>query len=481
MNSTGLSFTASLVVAACGASRGIGKNGKLPWGKLPSDLAHFKKLTMGKAVVMGRKTYESLPPKFQPLPQRLNVVISKQGRSTLNLPDSVLLASSLSAAEQLLRAANISSAVVVGGAAVYKEALSNPTWSNRVHYTHIQEEFDSDTYFPVDLDQSADFKLETKSEKIEESNATYEFREYRRRGHRKSSPSKTNHEELQYIDLARRILNKGVSKPDRTGVGTRNIFGVQMRFSLRNGKFPLLTTKKVFFRGVVEELLWFIRGSTNGNELAAKNIHIWDGNGSREFLDKRGLKDREVGDLGPVYGFQWRHFGAQYRTMHHDYSGQGYDQLEDVIRKIKYNPEDRRIIMSAWNPCALKDMALPPCHMFCQFFVADGELSCQMYQRSCDIGLGVPFNIASYALLTCIFAHHCDLKPGEFVHTLGDAHIYNNHVEAIQQQLERSPFPFPTLTIKKRSDRKAIEDYIYEDFKLENYQHHGAVKMKMAV
>jgi len=214
-------------------------------------------------------------------------------------------------------------------------------------------------------------------------------------------PGQFLHEEYQYLKLVDEIMEKGVRMDDRTGVGTLSVFGTMMRFDLRTS-FPLLTTKRVFWRGVVEELLWFVKGDTNGKHLSEKGIKIWEGNGSREFLDKRGLSHREEGDLGPVYGFQWRHFGAKYVDMHTDYSGQGVDQLAECIKKIKEDPADRRIIMSAWNPADLNLMALPPCHMFCQFYVANGELSCLMYQRSCDMGLGVPFNIASYSLLTCM-------------------------------------------------------------------------------
>jgi thymidylate synthase len=252
-----------------------------------------------------------------------------------------------------------------------------------------------------------------------------------------------------------------------------------MRFSLRDDTMPLLTTKRTFWRGVVEELLWFLRGSTNGNELTAKGIHIWDGNGSREFLDQRGLTHREVGDLGPVYGFQWRHFGARYVDMYTDYTNQGVDQLADCVWKIKNTPDDRRIIMSAWNPVDLDLMALPPCHMFFQFYVANGELSCQMYQRSADMGLGVPFNIASYALLTHIMAHVCGLKPGDFIHTLGDAHVYLNHVEALQEQMKRAPREFPKLKINV--ERENIDDFALEDFELCGYRPHGPIHMKMAV
>ena len=238
------------------------------------------------------------------------------------------------------------------------------------------------------------------------------------------------HEELQYLEMIEDIIATGNVKGDRTGTGTISKFGCQMRFDLRRS-FPLLTTKRVFWRGVAEELLWFVKGSTNAKELQDRNIHIWDGNGSREYLDKVGLGHREEMDLGPVYGFQWRHFGAEYTDMHADYAGKGVDQLAEVIDKIKNNPNDRRILLTAWNPAALKEMALPPCHMFCQFYVANGELSCQMYQRSCDMGLGVPFNIASYSLLTCMIAQVCGLKPGDFVHCLGDTHVYSNHVEPL--------------------------------------------------
>jgi len=288
-----------------------------------------------------------------------------------------------------------------------------------------------------------------------------------------------NPEEMQYLDAIRKIMARGNQKGDRTGTGTKSIFGMQMRYSLREDTMPLLTTKRVFWRGVAEELLWFIRGSTNAKLLAEKDVHIWDANGSREFLDNLGLTDREEGDLGPVYGFQWRHFGAEYTTMHADYEGQGVDQLQQVIDKIKTNPNDRRIIMSAWNPKDLPKMALPPCHALVQFYVADGELSCQLYQRSADMGLGVPFNIASYALLTHMIAHVTGLKPGDFVHTLGDAHVYLNHREPLEEQLKREPRPFPKLHFARTVE--SIEDFTYEDFVLKDYKPHPKIAMEMAV
>ena len=289
----------------------------------------------------------------------------------------------------------------------------------------------------------------------------------------------THNGEFQYLNLIRDIISRGQERSDRTGVGTIGLFGCQMRFDLSES-FPLLTTKRVFWRGVVEELLWFIKGDTNANHLNEKGVTIWNANGSKAFLESRGLGHREEGDLGPVYGFQWRHFGAKYVDMHTDYTGQGVDQLAECIHKIKTNPTDRRILLSAWNPADLSLMALPPCHMFCQFYVsADGKLSCLMYQRSCDMGLGVPFNIASYSLLTCMIAQCCGLQPGEFIHMLGDTHVYSNHVEPLKTQLERTPRAFPKLKINP--NKTDIDSFVLEDFTLEGYNPYPNIKMEMAV
>lgn len=319
-------------------------------------------------------------------------------------------------------------------------------------------------------------------------------------------PSPTAHEEYQYLSLIRHCIDHGEVRPDRTGTGTLAVFSPPpMRYSLSDNILPLLTTKRTFFRGVAEELLWFMRGCTDSKLLAEKNVKIWDGNGSREFLDKRGLSHRREGDLGPVYGFQWRHFGAEYVDADADYTGKGVDQLKMVIKSILTNPTDRRIIMSAWNPADMDKMALPPCHMFCQFFVSlprnetdKPKLSCQLYQRSCDMGLGVPFNIASYAILTHLIARVTNCEPCEFVHILGDAHVYRDHVDALKVQLEREPRAFPTLRISKdvpdaewesMEDVDAKVDKMVEwlesvevtDLVVEGYQPHGKIDMKMSV
>uniref|UniRef100_A0A1I8GAW8 Thymidylate synthase n=2 Tax=Macrostomum lignano TaxID=282301 RepID=A0A1I8GAW8_9PLAT len=290
----------------------------------------------------------------------------------------------------------------------------------------------------------------------------------------------SNRDEIAYLDAVRRILETGDYRGDRTGVGTKSIFGMQMRYSLADNTLPLLTTKRVFFRGILEELLWFLRGSVNANELTERNVHIWDANASREFLDNRGLSQREIGDLGPVYGFQWRHFGAEYKDMHADYTGQGVDQLAKAVETLRTNPSDRRIVISAWNPAQLHQMALPPCHCLFQLYcTADGRLSCQLYQRSADMGLGVPFNIASYALLTHMIAKVTGLTAWEFVHTLGDAHVYTNHDAALREQLSRQPRPFPKLEIADGPTR--LEDFQTEHFKLIGYEPHGKIAMQMAV
>ena len=285
--------------------------------------------------------------------------------------------------------------------------------------------------------------------------------------------------ELQYINLIKHILENGISKDDRTGVGTLSIFSYNMTFNLRES-FPLLTTKKVYWKGVVEELLWFISGSTDSNVLKEKGVRIWEGNSSREFLDSRGLSHYDQGDIGAGYGFQWRHFGAKYTNMYDSYEGQGVDQLKDVIYKIKNTPDDRRIIMSAWNPTDLDKMALPPCHIFVQFWVDTNkkELHSQMYQRSCDVGLGVPFNIASYALLTCIIAKLCNLTPGDFHYCMGDTHIYKNHIDAMKLQITREPYDFPKIKIKDITD---IDNIKFDDIELIDYKYYENIKMNMAV
>ncbi len=293
-----------------------------------------------------------------------------------------------------------------------------------------------------------------------------------------SNIKKIQHEEYQYLNLIHNIIDNGTWEEGRNGK-TKSIFGNMMRFSLKDGKIPILTTKKTAWKTCLKELLWFIRGKTNNNLLKEQGVHIWDGNSTPEFLKSRGLSHYSDGELGPLYGFQWRHFNAKWEGDE-DYTGEGVDQLQQIIDALK-DPKQRtsrRLIMSAWNPCQLDDMVLPPCHVMCQFNIHDGnKLSCMMVQRSVDTILGLPFNIASYSFLTHLLAKHCGLEAYEFIHSMGNIHLYENAIDAAKLQITREPYPFPTVSIKEV--RENINDYQVEDFEVHNYQSHEAIKVAM--
>ncbi|GER32023.1 bifunctional dihydrofolate reductase-thymidylatesynthase [Striga asiatica] len=476
------SFRTYQVVVAATPDMGIGKDGKLPW-KLPGDLKFFKEITTTtldpkkkNAVMMGRKTWESIPPQFRPLPGRLNVILTRSGSPKNHDVENVIFCNSVPSALKLLAeppySISVDKVFLIGGGEILREALNAPE-CDAIHITEIKSCINCDTFIPP-IDTSL-YQPWYSTSPLEENGIPYCFSTYVRL-HTNSGceincdgrapPSKKlkisnytflpkfifeKHEEYLYLRLIEDIILNGNTKGDRTGTGTLSKFGCQMRFNLRKS-FPLLTTK--------------LLKSFCGSSVVQQMLSI-------------GLTEREEGDLGPVYGFQWRHFGARYTNMHADYAGQGFDQLLDVINKIKNKPDDRRIILSAWNPSDLNLMALPPCHMFAQFYVANGELSCQMYQRSADMGLGVPFNIASYALLTCMIAHVCGLVPGDFVHVIGDAHVYKTHIGPLQEQLKKQPRPFPILTINQH--KKDIDSFVAADFELKNYEPHPKLEMKMAV
>ncbi|PWV12059.1 dihydrofolate reductase-thymidylate synthase [Trypanosoma cruzi] len=506
---TRLALRAFSLVVAVDEHGGIGDGRSIPWN-VPEDMKFFRDVTTklrGKnvkpspakrnAVVMGRKTWDSIPPKFRPLPGRLNVVLSStlttqhlldglpdEEKRNLHADSIVAVNGGLEQALQLLASPNytpsIETVYCIGGGSVYAEALRPPCVHllQAIYRTTIRASESSCSVFfrvPESGTEAAagiEWQRETISEELTSANGN-ETKYY----FEKLIPR--NREEEQYLSLVDRIIREGNVKHDRTGVGTLSIFGAQMRFSLRNNRLPLLTTKRVFWRGVCEELLWFLRGETYAKKLSDKGVHIWDDNGSRAFLDSRGLTEYEEMDLGPVYGFQWRHFGAAY--THHDanYDGQGVDQIKAIVETLKTNPDDRRMLFTAWNPSALPRMALPPCHLLAQFYVSNGELSCMLYQRSCDMGLGVPFNIASYALLTILIAKATGLRPGELVHTLGDAHVYSNHVEPCNEQLKRVPRAFPYLVFRR--EREFLEDYEEGDMEVIDYAPYPPISMKMAV
>jgi len=350
------------IIVAIDIKNGIGKNGKIPWN-YPSDLQHFRKLTLKNTVLMGRKTWDSLPITVKPLPLRLNIVLTRD--KEYKFPQNVIVIHDFDSIPWDKIQGKL---FVIGGQDIYKYALKK---CNRIYCTKIYNDYNCDRFFPEFLDE---FELE----KTIDSSIDLDFFIYKRKRY--------SFQEYKYLDLVNRIFRTGKVKSDRTNTGTLSIFGEKLEFSLENNTIPLLTTKRVFWRGIVEELLWFISGNTNSNTLREKKIHIWDANGSTEFLKKRGLNYSQ-GDLGPVYGFQWRHFGANYKSCTDNYNNKGIDQLENVIETIKTNPNSRRIILSAWNPIDLDKMALPPCHILVQFNVVGEKLNCQMYQRSADVGL----------------------------------------------------------------------------------------------
>jgi thymidylate synthase len=284
--------------------------------------------------------------------------------------------------------------------------------------------------------------------------------------------------ENQYLELIQKIISTGEKRETRNSI-TYSIFGEKLEFDISKS-IPFITTKKLAWKTVIKELLWFLSGSTDNTKLLEQNVNIWKDNASREFMNLCGFKDREENDLGPIYGHQWRHFNAEYKDHKTDYTNQGIDQIKYVLNLLKNDPMSRRIIISAWNPCQISQMNLPPCHILAQFYVSNAkELSCILYQRSADVGLGLPFNIASYAVLTYILAKLSNLTPKKLIVTIGDAHIYENHIDALKEQCKRKPFNFPVLNINPNKEYSNVDDFLIEDFTIENYQSHDIIKMNM--
>ena len=471
----------SLISALTKSSRGIGFKNGLPWSGTPEgklDMNYFTKTTESHIVIMGRNTWESIPSKFRPLPRRHNIVISKTLTSSDVIGADIYknLDLALSDLQNKQTPTNSSKSVfVIGGEMLYREAIQS-SQCEKIYLTEIDDTlkpYECDTYFP---ELPSHFKLPLAS--VENTNVKFQIFE---------NILDLQSQEIRYLNLLKEILEKGEKRSDRTGTGTLAIFGTQLRFSLTDslGNFviPLMTTKNTFFRGIVEELLFFLRGDHDNRKLQAKKVHIWDGNTSREYLDKYGKQNIATHDLGLAYGVQWRAAGAKLESIDTDYRGKGLDQLAEVINLLKTDPNSRRIIINAWNVPQLQDMALVPCHMLYQFDVTvDGTLNCMMTQRSCDIFLGVPFNIASTALLVHILAKTTNLKPGEIIISMGNAHIYNNHIEQVKKQLTRNPYRFPNLNIKKSlSNISDIENLTFEDFELVGYYCHPGIKAPMAV
>ena len=509
MTKTAKALDFSMILARS-LNNGIGLHNSLPW-HLPTDLKYFNEVTSHvpssdphwapntlasplrhkewdqkqNIVLMGSSTYRSIPDKYFPLKNRINFVLSRKEATT----DKAIFVNSIEEFFNKASQMNYHRIFVVGGSQIYDEFLkSYKPNCDAIFLTNVQKNVECDSFFTLPDDFSPLYVSKSRCE----NETSFDFRVYVRDSFLQEPTeyskftkaidlyhlSKTPHEEYQYLNILKDVIETGLVKDDRTGVGTISKFGYKMEFDCGE-TFPLLTTKQVFIRGIVEELIWFLQGNTDANWLKRKKVHIWDGNSSKEFLEKLNLGHREEGDVGPVYGFQWRHFGAKYVNCHSNYSGQGVDQIIDVINTIKNNPSSRRLIVSAWNPLDLPLMALPPCHVMSQFYVSGNKLNLQMYQRSADLGLGVPFNIASYALLLMLMAKVTGKEVGKFVHILGDAHVYSNHVDQLRIQIKRTPYAFPSLKIADKVD--SIENFNYEDLELLNYKYHPKVRMEMAV
>lgn len=485
-------FKPITLIAAIDAQGGIGKRGRIPW-YIPEDLVIFRDTTLGRnvmpktnfedppinAVIMGRKTWKSIPKYYRGLRDRYNVVISTTLSQREVAADNVTgapvqLSRSIEEAMRFChRNSRISNIFIGGGAEIYQSMLER----GFVDYTHI-------THIPGDCECDTRLRLSPNRILLNEtyvptSDSALKV-EYAEIVHR-------NPHEYMYFNVLRQILP---TSPRQTrNAPTYSIFGPQLVFDLKDG-FPLLTTKQMFWRGIVEELLFFLRGETDSRILSDRNVRIWEPNTSRVFLDERGLHEYAEGDMGPMYGWNWRHFGATYSNSQVDYTGKGYDQLRDLLHQLKFQPNSRRMLLTTFDPSKVNQSVLAPCHgLVTQFYVNEGVLDCQMYQRSADSFLGLPFNIASYALLMQILCHITGYQPGRLLITIGDCHLYQEHIPAARQQLERSPFLPPKVSILKPfvADKGTqiddmisyIEGLTATDFSLQDYRYHPTIVAPM--
>lgn len=473
------------LIAAVTHNMGLGYRNQLPWRKFPVDMKWFRQQTTDQTVIMGRQTWESM--NSRPLPNRHNIVLSRRADQLKSDQENVKFMTSL---DQALTNISTEKAFVIGGSQLYQEAINHPDCQSLM-ITHTNIKLPADVFFPrISQDHFLVKEVHKKGIKgkltpvdaEEPIEVGYQMIEYERT-QPYTHPSTIYLGEGGYLQALRDIIKYGEERVDRTGVGTKALFGLQFRYNLLRG-YPLLTTKKMFTKGIMGELLWFLNGQTDNQVLRDQGIHIWDGNSTREFLDQRGLTDFPEWDIGPSYGFQFRHAGAKYQDCHTKYFEQTdgrFDQVLYVLEQLKNNPHGRRAIINLWNPTDLNQMALPPCLFMYQFWVSEGKyLHCSLYQRSGDMGLGVPFNIASASLLMNILGKLTNLIPRELVHHIGDAHIYSDHLEPLERQIKRTPGPFPILKVEDRN-QQTVEDFKLSDFTIEGYHSYPGIKMKMAV
>uniref|UniRef100_A0A6C0BSR8 thymidylate synthase n=1 Tax=viral metagenome TaxID=1070528 RepID=A0A6C0BSR8_9ZZZZ len=442
-------------------------------------------------VIMGYNTWLSLPDNVKPLKKRMNIVISKNNKDKIKQTETLKVFENLYHCYKWCEENNSGRNFIIGGGQLFEESLKsefiniNIIYLTRFYdgyrYQFLDKKRDNVKFLPtniLDYTETISSKVYNLDCNVYTKERNYKTEKLETHFIIYQNKLNVNNEEKQYLDILLKILKQGTLTETRNG-NTLSLFGEKMVFDMSKG-FPLLTTKKMGYKTILRELLWFISGSTSNQKLKDKNVHIWDLNSTREFLDSRGL-DYEEGDLGPVYGFQWRHSGAEYKDCNTNYKGQGVDQLQNIIDLIKNEPNSRRIIMNAWNPYDLDKMALPPCHVMCQFHVntTDKTLDCQLYQRSGDMFLGVPFNIASYSFLLHIIAGITGYKPGKLIHILGDCHIYSEHISSVNEQLGRVPINFPKLKINENIFNKKIDDITEDIFQITNYKSYDKISAPM--
>lgn len=442
------------IIFAIDAKGGYGKDMSIPW-KNKDDMQNFRQKTQDSVIIMGKNTWLSLPQR--PLEKRINIVVSK------SLCDYPLTFGSLSEALKVAKSFQ-KEIFIIGGASLIYEALRNKEF-NKLYLTILDDQYECDRFLDLPLDR---FNIESVKKITQGKIFTLTGKFW-------------NQHDNTYLSLVSEILKEGSERQDRTGTGTLSSFGKQIKFDLSHN-VPLLSTKYVPWKTCIKELLWFLKGQTDSNILSEQGVTIWNGNTSREFLDSRGLSHLPVGDIGAGYGFQWRHFGAEYTDCLSDYNDKGFDQIEFVINELKTNPHSRRIFMSAWNPAFMHKMALPPCHVSCQFYVNDSnELSCHMYQRSADVFLGLPFNIFSYSVLTYYLAKICGMKPKELIISLGDCHLYKDHINQVMCQLQQLSYEPARLNVKDSVLENTIEQLSIDDFELLDYKSNKKLYAKMSV
>lgn len=449
------------IILAVDNQYGIGKDGTIPW-YIPDDLERFRNKTNGHVMVMGYKTYQSLK---RPLPNRIHLVLSSQIHQDIEEKRVFFFRDWESLLKRSLEYSLLHKIFFIGGSSIIEKGLT--LHCTKIYLTRVYQSYSCDTNVSFLEPYLSNYELKKDSKRNEYIYIPYQYQTYTHK----------IHPEYSYLRLLNELYHHGEERMTRNGI-TLSQFGRRLTYDISTS-FPLLTTKRVYWKAIVEELIWFLNGRTNAKELDAKGVKIWNGNSSQDVLQKLGLPYEE-GDCGSIYGFIWRHWGAEYKDCHTDYTNQGYDQIENVIHLLRHDKHSRRILFSGWDPLAIQKGVLPPCHVLYQFYVDEHDgLHCQMYQRSCDIFLGCPFNIASTALLTYLLGHYTNLKPKTITVVFGDVHIYDAHRKVVLEQLIRTPYDFCQLEFKDMPER--LENVGLSNCVLNNYNSHSSLQAPMIV